>query len=248
MNSKISGIKVAFLAALMAITAMPLLADNSKLPMNDFLQLARRRNQIATYAKLHGTLQHRRRGAAVLSMPVYFGVIIHPDRVIGQLVLAKNEGYMLGQAVNSGLTSVVPMNKEKQNSKLGYVGVRASDLTMSFLFCKAEKEFASETVGGVVSCRVFLLDDPVHKEKIKVWVSTDQAFPLQAEFFRYGEKEAYRVLEASGFTQKNDLYYVRKIRIEGPGWRTRIDFDADSAEVNVVKKGEHPDIIIKLEK
>lgn len=248
MNNHIAGVKIAIVAAVMAMSAMPLFADNSKLPMNDFLQLARRRNQIATYAKLHGKLQHRRRGAAVVSMPVYFGVIIHPDRVIGQLVLAKDEGYMLGQAVNSGLTSVVPMKKAGQGNKLSYVGVRASDLTMSFLFCKPEKEFSSEIVGGVVSCRVFLLDDPVHKEKIKVWISTDQAFPLQAEFFRYGEDKAYRVLEAGGFTQKNDLYYVRKIRIEGPGWRTRIDFDADSAEVNVVKKGEHPNIIIKLEK
>ena len=220
----------------------------AELSKEEFMLLARRKNQYPTYAKLHGVLQHRRRGKAVLSMPVYFGVILHPDRTVGQLVLDRKEGYMLGQAVNSGLTSVVPMKKAGQGNKLSYVGVRASDLTMSFLFCKPEKEFSSEIVGGVVSCRVFLLDDPVHKEKIKVWISTDQAFPLQAEFFRYGEEKAYRVLEAGGFTQKNDLYYVRKIRIEGPGWRTRIDFDADSAEVNVVKKGEHPNIIIKLEK
>ncbi|MBR7107071.1 MAG: hypothetical protein IKC89_01515 [Lentisphaeria bacterium] len=238
-----------FLLPVIAImAAVPLYADNSKLPMNDFLQLSRRRNQTATYARLQGTLQHRRRGAAVISMPVYFGVIIHPDRIIGQLVLAKNEGYMLGQAVNSGLTSVMPMKKDNNGNKLGYVGVRASDLTMSFLFCKAEKEFPSEIVGGVVPCRVFLLDDPANKEKVKVWVSTEQAFPLQAEFFRYGEEKAYRLLEAGGFTKKNDLYYVRKIRIEGPGWRTRIDFDADSAVVDFVKKGEHPDIIMKLEK
>lgn len=229
------------------IFSLPLSGGNSKLPMDEFLQLSRRRNQVATYAKLQGILQHRRRGAALLTMPVYFGVIIHPDRTIGQLVLAKKEGYMLGQAVNSGLTSVTPMQKDGSN-QLGYVGVRASDLTMSFLFCKPEKEFPSEIVGGVVPCRVFLLDDKVNKEKIKVWISTDQAFPLQAEFFRNGEKKAYRLLEASGFTKKNELYYVRKIRIEGPGWRTRIDFDADSAEVDVVKPGKLPKIIMKLEK
>lgn len=56
-----------FLLPVIAImAAVPLYADNSKLPMNDFLQLSRRRNQTATYARLQGTLQHRRRGAAVL--------------------------------------------------------------------------------------------------------------------------------------------------------------------------------------
>lgn len=220
-------------------------AAPAELSMQEFMQLARRKNQFATYAKLNGVLQHRRRGKAVMSMPVYFGVILHPDRTVGQLVLDNSEGYMLGQAVNSGLTSVTPM-AGKKSDKLGYVGLRASDLTLSFLFCKPEKEFANENVGGVVPCRVILLDDPKNKEKIKVWIAKEHCFPLQAEFYRYGEKSSYRVLEASGFTKKNELYYVRKLRIEGPGWRTKIDFDADSAEIGKVDFSAPPKIILKL--
>ncbi len=230
---------------LLAATVLPLCGAEKELSMQEFMQLARRKNQFATYAKLNGVLQHRRRGQGVVSMPVYFGVILHPDRTVGQLVLDRSEGYMLGQAVNSGLTSVTPM-PGKKSDKLGFVGLRASDLTLSFLFCKPEKEFASENVGGVVPCRVILLDDPKHKEKIKVWIAREHCFPLQAEFFRYGEKESYRVLEASGFTKKNELYYVRKLRIEGPGWRTKIDFDADSAEIGKVDFSAPPKIIIKL--
>ena len=236
------------LSALFALCAIvPFCTDAAeKEPsMQEFMQLARRKNQFATFAKLQGVLQHRRRGQAVVSMPVYFGVILHPDRTIGQLVLDNSEGYMLGQAVNSGLTSVTPM-AGKKSDKLGYVGLRASDLTLSFLFCKPEKEFANENVGGVVPCRVIQLDDPAHKEKIKVWIAREHCFPMQAEFFRYGEKDSYRVLEASGFTKKNDLYYVRKLRIEGPGWRTKIDFDADSAEIGKVDPAKPPKIIIKL--
>ena len=220
--------------------------DNGELSKEEFMRLARRRNQFPTYAKLHGTLQHRRRGKSVVSMPVYFGVIIHPDRTAGQLVLDKSEGYMLGQAVNSGLTTVTPM-KKKNSDKLGYVGVRASDLTLSFLFCKPVKEFDNENVGGVVPCRVILLDDPAHKEEIKVWLSKEQCFPLQAEFYRKSEKKPYRILEASGFTKKNDLYYVRKIRLEGPGWRTRIDFDSDRADIGKVDMSKPPRIVIKVE-
>ena len=224
---------------------LPLSGAEKEPSMQEFMQLARRKNQFATYAKLQGMLQHRRRGKAVVTMPVYFGVILHPDRTIGQLVLDNSEGYMLGQAVNSGLTSVTPM-PGKKSDKLGYVGLRASDLTLSFLFCKPEKEFANENVGGVVPCRVIQLDDPEHKEKIKVWIAKEHCFPLQAEFFRYGEKESYRVLEASGFTKKNELYYVRKLRVEGPGWRTKIDFDSSSADVGKVDMTKPPRIVIKL--
>ena len=55
------------------------------LPMHEFLQRARRRNHIATYAILDGTLQHRRRGGDAVMMPIYFGMIIHPDRTFGQI-------------------------------------------------------------------------------------------------------------------------------------------------------------------
>lgn len=230
---------------LFALVVLPLCGAEKELSMQEFMLLVRRKNQFATFARLNGVLQHRRRGSAVVSMPVYFGVILHPDRTIGQLVLDGSEGYMLGQAVNSGLTSVSPM-PGKKSDKLGFVGLRASDLTLSFLFCTPEKEFENENVGGVVPCRVILLDDPTHKEKIKVWIAKEHCFPLQAEFFRYGEKDSYRVLEASGFTKKNELYYVRKLRIEGPGWRTKIDFDADSAEIGKVDPAAPPQIIIKL--
>ena len=230
---------------LLALVVLPLCGAEKEPSMQEFMLLARRKNQFATFARLNGVLQHRRRGSAVVSMPVYFGVILHPDRTIGQLVLDGSEGYMLGQAVNSGLTSVTPM-PGKKSDKLGFVGLRASDLTLSFLFCTPEKEFENENVGGVVPCRVIMLDDPKNKEKIKVWIAKEHCFPLQAEFFRYGEKDSYRVLEASGFTKKNELYYVRKLRIEGPGWRTKIDFDADSAEIGKVDPAAPPQIIIKL--
>ncbi|MBE6357563.1 MAG: hypothetical protein E7058_10745 [Lentisphaerae bacterium] len=213
----------------------------------EFVAKARRTNNVATYAKLHGVLQHRRRGKDTLTMPVYFGAIIHPSRTIGQLVINESEGYNLSQAQGSGLTSIKPMTDSAKSDHLGYVGVRASDLVMSFLFCKVEKEFDSELLRNMVHCRVFLLDDPENKEKIKVWISSEHAFPLKAEFYRYGETKRFRELEAGALTKKNDLYYVRRIRLEGPGWITRIDFDSDRAEVDLLEK-RTPNIFIPLKK
>lgn len=234
-----------FLAPLMALSA----AEEKPVSMEEFVAIARgtaRRNDQATYAKLYGTLQHRRKGKDTLTMPVYFGTIIHPDRTIGQLVLNGKEGYILSQAQRSGLTTVKPMNESSKNDTLGYVGVRASDLMMSFLFCKVEKEFESESLRNLVHCRVFLLDDQHNKEKIKVWISSEHAFPLKAEFYRYGEDKRFRELEAGALTKKNELYYVRRLRIEGPGWVTKIDFDGNRADINVLPNPA-PNIFIPLQ-
>lgn len=240
-----------FNSILLAAMLLPLVSvseeirDPAKMPTDEFLACARRSNPVATYAMLNGTLQHRRRGKNSITVPIYFGVILHPERTAGQIILDKKEGYLLGQAKGTGLTSVVPMSKNSSDL-LGFVGVRASDLTMSFLFCKPEKEFERETVSGLIKCRVLYLNDTENKEFIKVWISEKHAFPLQAEFYRYGEKEPFRLLEASGFTQKNDLYYVKKIRLEGPGWKTRIDFDSDSAEIDKLDPTKPPRVIKPL--
>ena len=239
---KVLFVMTALLSALVFAADAP-----ENIPMEEFVARARRTNNVATYAKLYGTLQHRRRGQDTLSMSVYFGTIIHPDRTIGQLVLDQKEGYMLTQAQGSGMTIVKPMGDSAQTDRLGYVGVRASDLVMSFLFCKVEKEFDSELLRGMVHCRVFMLDDPEHKEKIKVWISSEHAFPLKAEFYHYGEDKRFRELEASALTKKNDLYYVRRIRLEGPGWMTKIDFDGEQAEINLLGNPA-PNIFIPLVK
>ena len=235
-----------FFRLLVIFAAFELLG--SELPMEQFLQKARRSNPVATFAKLHGSLQHRRKNAENLTMPIYFGVILHPDRTVGQLILDETEGYMLGQAKASGLTSVSLMANSSKTDRLGFVGVRASDLMMSFLFCKPEKELDSEIIKGVVHCRVFLLDDPDNREKIKVWITSEHAFPVKAEFYRYGEIAPFRELEAGALTKKNDLYYVRRIQLNGPGWSTKIDFDADTAEINQLDQQNLPRIIKPLRK
>jgi hypothetical protein len=94
----------------------------------------------------------------LLTVPLYFGIILRPERTAGQIVINKSEGYLLGQSKQAALTTVTPM-KKNQGNLLGYCGVRASDLTMSFLFCKPEKELEPELL-SVVSCRVLLLDNP----------------------------------------------------------------------------------------
>ena len=232
----------------LAVCALFAVAPADELPMTEFLLKARRSNPMATYAKLDGVLQHRRRGADTLTMPIYFGTIIHPDRMIGQLIIDGSEAYLLGQGKGSGLTSISKMPGSAAGDKLGYVGIRAGDLMLSFLFAKPIQELERENMRGIVPCRVFLLDDTDHKERVKVWISSEHAFPLRAEFTRYGENEPFRDLEAGAFTKKNDLYYIRRIQLSGPGWSTKIEFDADKAEVAPLPAAAPPQIIRPLTK
>lgn len=208
----------------------------------EFLQRARDPKAASTYGMFQGTLQHRRRGREPLEMPIYFGVIITPERTTGQILADNRESYIISQTRGPDGTSGVPA--QKNNVILNQVGLRATDLTMSFLHYTLVKELDSATLSAVVSCRVLLLKSPDNRpdgrEYVKVYLEKEHAFPLKAEFFRDpGDKKPFRIMEANGFTKKNDLYYARTIVIEGPGWRTKVEFEPKSAVLGLYDKN-HP--------
>ena len=219
----------------------------AELPAPAFLERARNPNGQATYGMLEGTLQHRRRGGEAQTMPLYFGVVIMPERTIGQLLVDNRESYILGQsrdARHDG-TSVV---HDPDCVLLDQVGVRASDLTMGFLYYDLDRELPGATLSAVVRCRLLLLRSPDGKELVKVYLEREHAFPLKAEFFRPGAEQPFRTLETSGFTEKNGLFYARSLRIEGPGWRTRIEFDPDKAQLGPYDKNAPARVIRAVNK
>ena len=232
---------------MLAWSALPLMAAGKKAPAADFLERARHPQQRPTYAMLDGTLQHRRRGEEAMTVPLYFGVIIMPERTFGQLLVDGRESYILGQSrdARSDGTSVI---RSAGCVLLDRVGVRASDLTMGFLYYDLVEELPEETLSAVVGCRVLRLKSPDGRELAKVYFEKDNAFPLRAEFFHNGEDQPFRTLETGGFTEKNGLYYARSLRVEGPGWRTRIEFDPSKAQLGWYDKNHPPRIMREAEK
>lgn len=211
----------------------------------EFLKRARRSNPVDTFAMLSGRMQHRRGSAAPERMDIYFGIIIQKERSTGQLILDGREGYLLGQAKQKSGSSVIPM--QKSTALIDRSGVRASDLTLDFLYYDFLKEDKEENLGGFVPCRIMILRSPDKKEDVRVYLAKQHYFPLRAEFFRPGEKEPWRILETGGFTKQNDLYYTRRLRIEGPGWRTRIEFE--KAEMGLYDPAKPPvNLIRKIKK
>ena len=235
--------KLSVLTLMLAAVAVCGGAEHVKTPdAAAFLERARTPNNASTYAMLDGTLQHRRRGGEMLTVPLYFGVVITPERTFGQILVDNRESYILGQSRDARRdgTSVI---HSPDCVLLDKVGVRASDLTMSFLYGDLVQELPETTLSAVVRCRVLLLKSADGKELVKVYLEKEHAFPLKAEFLRPGENEPFRSVETGGFTEKNGLYYAGNLRIEGPGWRTRIEFDRDKAQLGFLDKNSPPRIV-----
>ena len=218
------------LLVLLALLPWFVSGAESELSAAAFLDRVRNFHSTGTYSKLSGTLQHRRRGGEVEKSSIYFGIIIQQDRFTGQLVIAGRDYLLISQARKSG-TSAVTVLKGSM-AVLDRVGLKATDLTLGFIHGKLLRELPRESL-SLAPCRVLLLEDEKSKEEVKVWISSDHYFPLRAAFFRKGGKEPYRILECNGFTKRNGLYYARLLNIEGPGWRTRVAFDADTAELGL---------------
>ncbi len=237
--------RLLILFTLIAAALLP--AEEKPLSLDAFMQQARHPNPMATYAALDGTIQHRRSGEPVKSEPIYFAVILQPERMTGQIIIDGTEGYLIGQTRESGSseTSVIPMRgSAEEHNQLGYMGVRPSDLTMSFLFYPVKEELKPDSVKGI-DCRVVMLEAPDKSEQVKVYIAENYFFPLRAEFFKPGETAPYRTLEVNSFRKSNDLYYTDELSLYGPGWRTRINFDK-SADVGLYDAKKPPAIIRKL--
>jgi len=237
---RLNGIGLAFVLFLLTGAGFSSFAEEP-MPFSAFVEAARHPNSASTYAMLEGTLQHRRKGAENLSVPLYFGIIIQPKRSTGQLILDGRESYLLGQTREEGGSTVV--RNGPGSGVLDRAGVRASDLTLGFLFYPVVKELEPATLNGFIPCRVGLFRAPDGSEEVKIYLARDYRFPLKAEFFRKGGSEPYRTLECGGFTQEEGVWYTRRIRLEGPGWATRIEFDPDRAKVGLFDAAKAPAVI-----
>ena len=219
----------------------------------EFLRKARDPKAASTYGMFFGILQHRRRGAEPQEMPIYFGVIIRPESTVGQIVVNRKEEYVIRQSRSAGKDGSSVIYDRRIGVTLNHVGLRASDLTMSFLFYTLVKELPGTTLSAVVPCRVLLLespaDNPDGKEYVRVFLEKEHAFPLRAEFLRSpDDKKPFRMMEANGFTKKNDLYYAKTILIEGPGWRTKVEFNPDYAELGLYDQKRPVNVFLEIKK
>jgi hypothetical protein len=225
-------------------------AGDKKYSSEEFLNIARNPHGSNHWAVMEGEAQHRRRGSDTVEAPIYIAIRFFPDWTIAQVIVNNNEGYRVGQKYekSSDATSVIPMQQgAKQKNALADLGLRPQDLTLTFMFWDLLKELPEESVKGR-NCRVFLLESPDKKETVKVYISSEYYFPLKVEWFKAGQKEdeePYRTGEFLSFRKEGKFWMASSIRIDGPGWKTKIDFD--DLKADYVKNSVPKDLFRKLE-
>ena len=220
---------------------------DKELSVNDFLYKVRHPAGRKRWAVMAGKVTHRRRGKDTVYALLYLGILFNKDRTLAQVVINKEQGYMVGQAFIKGKdgTSIIPMNKAtKEKPILGDFGLRPQDLTMTFLYWKFVKEFPGEST-KMIDCRVMELESPDKKESAKVWISKKYYFPIKVQWIRAGEKEPFRSLEVASFKQQGKYGIIKRLELYGPGWRTKINFT--KTEVGTPEKGAVPNgLFLKL--
>jgi len=213
-------------------------AEDKELSSLEFLNAARYPRGKNSWAKMNGTISNLKRlqnGERVSEEhPLFVAIRFTQIATIGQVVIPNKEGYNIGQFYSEGnrTTTLNDMNDSKRDIFPRF-GIDPRDLTMSFLFWNFQKELSRDAVKGR-ECRVFILKSLESKktERVKVYISSEYAFPMKAEWIKDGEENFYRSLEVKSFKKDADsgFWLVDVIKIEGKSSRTIIKFTSIDAD------------------
>jgi hypothetical protein len=226
-----------FVAADSETPAVP--ATTEPAAVKQFLDLVRNPQIEESWAIMRGSIRHKvgmRHGA---KLPIEFRARFSRERVRAQLIFNATERYLIGQNYRDGIagtTVIVEQPAPADAISLREVGIRPSDLTLSFLYWNFAAELPGDNVRGQ-PCRLMKLVNPAAAEHVLVWISTQYIFPVRVDWYRADADASNRRLEFTGFEKINDLWIVKEVRIRSKGWKTVVKFE--STEVELITT-EHP--------
>lgn len=180
---------------------------------------------LSCWVKVQGQARHRKEGKTI-GASVAFRARFTPRRVVGQVIFGGGERYLVGQTYADGAagnTVVQEQLAREGTPKLADFGLRPSDLTMTFLYWKLERELPAASVRGQ-ACRQFILRHPDTGESVQIWISQKYLFPLRVYWFKKEAKVPWRKLTFTAFKKVNNIWVVKGVRIRADGWKTRVDF------------------------
>jgi len=205
-----------------------------------FLAEVRRPFGQEAWGEADGTIQYvsdkdgERRGVVRLRLT------FAPGSMHAQLVLNDTNVYGFEQK-HDGRTPTrtkVDLPEKETPPGLFAFGIEPEDLTFAFIYWDLRKELSAEEFLRR-PCRVFELAHPQGKGTVKVWFSATHGYPLKAQWFRPRSNAPWRTLELKGAKKHDkDLWFVKEMRLDGDGWKTRVRFD--HAEINPVEERAAP--------
>jgi hypothetical protein len=233
------------LSAIFAWSPAAFAAESDKLSSEEFLEVMRRPRGLETWGRMSGRIDHARSDGRKASAGVYLATLFAADRMMSQVIVDERQGYLIGQSFDDATsgTTVTPLHKNpgKDGDLLGDFGLRAEDLAMSFIYWDFVRELERETI-TFRTCRVFLLRK--NDEYVRLSVNADYLFPMRVSWYKGGfdaKSTPYRTLEATKFKEVNNLWLVTRLQLEGPGWRTRVDF----TEANAGHRSDLPENLFR---
>ena len=174
------------------------------------------------WAKLQGSVRHKRGGKSIRGIPIEIRAHLTVDEIVAQIVFNHQERYLATQRFIGGEgsgTVILQRDTDDNRVRARDVGLRPDDITLSFLYWNFDHEYPEEKVRGQ-DCRVVRLRNPLVSDFVKVWISKKYVFPLKVEWSRTMDSGHYRTLEFSGFAKIKDAWIIKELKIRGPEWKT----------------------------
>ena len=221
--------------------------DVTKISAQEFLQIVRTPIAAGNWMQLKGKINHFRRtkqGNISQEGELYVALLFTKIMALGQVVIDNKEAYQVGQNFKTKATTINQVKKSAyKNSLLSQFGVKATDLTFSFIYWNFIKELPQESLRGQ-KCRIFVLQDKKTKQIAKVYFSTMALFPMKITWYKIAEKakiitkninlttlKKEREMEMNSFRKQHGMWLVTGINLYGGdnSWRTRISFTVNKA-------------------
>lgn len=221
---------------ILSIACVPLVVFSGdmagkNLSAEEFLQAVRRPSGRECWAKMEGTATNKRTGMEEpVEAKIHLGILFTPERTVAKLTVNGTESYDVGQSYAPPYATSVDMKLDPESGKpiLGDLGLRPQDLTMTFIYWDCKEELGRDSVKGQ-PCRVFMLESPDKSETARVHISAEYLFPLKVEWFKTGGKSPDRTLETVSFKRERDFWLLSSLKLYGPGWMTKVEFEDASA-------------------
>ncbi|MDD3695624.1 MAG: hypothetical protein PHG44_06600 [Lentisphaeria bacterium] len=199
----------------------------STLSAEQFLAEVRRPLAQDVWGEITGRLTHQRVGQTRVSGDLRLRISFSSSSLHAQIVLNDKNVYGFVQKHPPGepLSCKLSLPEPEEKPGLFDFGLEPEDLSFSFLYWDFIAELPSQK-SRMRNCRIMRLAHPDNKGQVEVWFDAEYGFPLLAKWYKEEQKKPWRSLEMKGAKKyENGLWFVKEMRLDGDGWKTRVIFD-----------------------
>jgi hypothetical protein len=205
-----------------------------------FLQEVRRPFNQHAWGEATGTVHYLSDKEGARRGTLRLRLTFAPESLHAQLVLNDTNVYGFEQKHGGRIPAEARVDLPDKEVPPGLFafGIDPEDVTFAFIYWDLRRELAAAEYLRR-PCRVFELAHPSGKGSVRVWFSASHGYPLKAQWYHPDAKAPWRTLELKGAKKhEKDLWFIKEMRVEGDGWKTRVRFD--HAEINPVEDRAGP--------